>query len=264
MPGLAALGALSGEVTSVSCASAGNCTAGGDYGDVRYLKAFVLSEVNGTWSNALRVPGIAVLSGGRGAGVVSVSCALPGNCAAVGSYLTSHGGRQGFVVSEVNGSWRRALAVPGLAALSGGGSAEVRSVSCGAPGSCAAGGYYRTGNRSHGFVVSEVNGSWQRALQVPGLAALDKAGIAEVMSVSCGAVGSCAADGDYYNGGTGSGAFVANASDGVWRMALPVRFAGRVGWPSFGQSRAAGQVTVRQAGTTLTASAEIKRSSLAR
>src|SRR5258706_14142035 len=66
VPGLAALGALSGEVTSVSCASAGNCTAGGDYGDGRYLKAFVLSEVNGTWSNALRVPGIAVLSEGRG------------------------------------------------------------------------------------------------------------------------------------------------------------------------------------------------------
>jgi len=93
----------------------------------------------------------------------------------------------------------------------------------------ALGGYYRTGNRSHGFVVSEVNGSWQRALQVPGLAALDKAGIAEVMSVSCGAVGSCAAGRDYHNGGTGSGAFVANASDGVWRMALPVRFASRVG-----------------------------------
>jgi hypothetical protein len=132
VPGLAALGALSGEVTSVSCASAGNCAAGGGYGDGRYARAFVLSEVSGTWSNALRVPGIDVLSGGRGAGVVSVSCALPGNCAAVGSYMTSHGGLQGFVVSEVNGSWRRALAVPGLAALSGGRSAEVRSVSCGA------------------------------------------------------------------------------------------------------------------------------------
>src|SRR5262245_59394988 len=140
--------------------------------------------------------------------------------------MSSHGGRQGFVVSEVNGSWGRAMAVPGLAALSRGGSAEVRSVSCGGPGSCAAGGFYRTGKRSHGFVVSEVNGSWQRALQVPGLASLDKAGNAGVMSVSCGAPGSCAAGGQY--GGTGSGAFVANASDGVWRKALPVRFAGKV------------------------------------
>ncbi len=229
VPGLAALGALSGEVTSVSCASAGNCAAGGDYGDGRYLRAFVINEVNGIWSNALRVPGIDVLSGGRGAGVVSVSCAGPGNCAAAGSYMTSRGGLQGFVVSEVNGSWRRALAVPGLAALSGGATAEVRSVSCGAPGSCGAGGYYMTGNRRHGFVVSEVNGSWQKALQVPGLAALDKAGIAETMSVSCSAAGSCAAGGNYYNDGIGSGAFVVSASNGLWRTALPVRFASKVG-----------------------------------
>ena len=64
-------------------------------------------------------------------------------------------------------------------------------------------------------LVSEVNGSWQRALQVPGLAALDKAGIAEVMSVSCSAAGRCAAGGDYYNGGIGSVAFMVTASDGL-------------------------------------------------
>ena len=40
-------------------------------------------------------------------------------------------------------------------------------------------------------------GSWGRAIEVPGLAALNKGGDAEVTSVSCASAGSCAAGGDY-------------------------------------------------------------------
>ena len=40
-------------------------------------------------------------------------------------------------------------------------------------------------------------GSWGRAIEVPGLAALDKVGGAVVVSVSCGSAGSCAAGGEY-------------------------------------------------------------------
>ena len=46
--------------------------------------------------------------------------------------------------------------------------AQVSSVSCGAPGSCAAGGYY-TGwhSRLLGFVAVERHGTWGRAVEVP-------------------------------------------------------------------------------------------------
>src|SRR5258706_12841609 len=44
-------------------------------------------------------------------------------------------------------------------------------------------------------------GSWGRAIEVPGLAALDKVGGAVVVSVSCGSAGNCAAGGDYWNHG---------------------------------------------------------------
>src|SRR5262252_4023203 len=50
-------------VTSVSCASAGNCAAGGLYTDRSgHRQAFVASQANGTWHAAVEVPGTAALN----------------------------------------------------------------------------------------------------------------------------------------------------------------------------------------------------------
>src|SRR5262250_1816619 len=99
------------------------------------------------------------------------------------------------------GSWGRAIEVPGLAALDKAGGADVVSVSCGSAGNCAAGGYYTRHGRYQGWVVSEANGRWGRAIEVPGLGALDAGafpgGGAYVSSVSCGSAGNCAAGGSY-------------------------------------------------------------------
>jgi hypothetical protein len=59
------------------------------------------------------------------------------------------------VVSERNGSWGKAIEVPGSGALNTGGHAQVMSVSCTSAGYCAAGGYYldRSG-ADQAFVVS--------------------------------------------------------------------------------------------------------------
>jgi hypothetical protein len=88
------------------------------------------------------VPGLHTLNAGRYAEVNSVSCASAGNCAAGGDYRGRHGHVQGFVVSEKNGVWGRAIEVPGLAALNKGGDASVSSVSCASLRRCAAGGSY--------------------------------------------------------------------------------------------------------------------------
>jgi len=62
--------------------------------------------------------------------------------------------------------------VPGLGALNKGGDAIVKSVSCAAAGSCAAGGFYLDGDgNEHGFVVVERNGRWGMAIDMPGPAA---------------------------------------------------------------------------------------------
>ena len=100
------------------------------------------------------------------------------------------------------GSWGRAIGVPGLAALNKGGFASVRSVSCASPDYCAAGGDYFDGHgHSHGFVVVERNGRWNKAIGVPGLGRLNKGGDAAVGSVSCPSPGHCTAAGIYRRSG---------------------------------------------------------------
>jgi len=168
------------DLSSVSCANAGNCTAAG--------VSVAVSQHDGRWGKAENIPGLPK----NDAIIESVSCAAPGDCVVAGSA----GG--GFVVSQHNGKWRKAEPVPGLAALSTGNFSYVLSVSCGTPGNCGAGGYYGThGGFLSAFLVSEDNGVWGKAEQVPGLAALGKHGVGEINSVSCASAGNCSAGGFY-------------------------------------------------------------------
>ncbi len=225
IPGTAALntGGYAG-LNSVSCASAGNCTTAGYYYDSSgHYQAFAASQVNGTWHNAIEIPGTAALNTGGSANINSVSCTSPGNCTAAGYYYDSSQHYQAFAASQVNGTWHNAIEIPGTAALNTGGSAALNSVSCAAAGNCAAGGYYYdgAGNRQ-AFVTSEVNGTWQPAIEVPGTAALNAGGTAEVDSVSCTSAGNCAAGG-YYTDGAGHGhAFVTNQVNGTWQQAIEI------------------------------------------
>ncbi|SRR6266487_1263020 len=101
----------------------------------------------------------------------------------------------------VAGSWGRPIEVPGLRALAKAHDTSVNSVSCASTGNCAAGGDYKDGNgHLQGFVVSEKNGVWGQAIEVPGLGALNTARNATVVSVSCASAGNCAAGGSYTNG----------------------------------------------------------------
>jgi myo-inositol catabolism protein IolC len=229
VPGSAALN-LGGfaAVYSVSCAAAGSCAAGGYYHDgigsgFGSEQAFVVSEKNGVWGKAVEVPGSAALNLGGLAEVYSVSCAVPGSCAAGGYYFDSSFRQQAFVVSEKNGVWGKAVEVPGSAALNLSGNALVSSVSCAAAGSCAAGGRYHDGSgHEQAFVVSEKNGVWGKAIEVPVSAALNLGGLAAVYEVSCAAAGSCAAGGYYADGPSHYQAFVVSEKKGVWGKAVEV------------------------------------------
>ena len=59
-------------INSVSCASAGNCSAGGYTSAQATCQAFVVSEVDGTWGTAKEVPGTAALNQGGDAGRLGV------------------------------------------------------------------------------------------------------------------------------------------------------------------------------------------------
>jgi hypothetical protein len=219
---------------SLSCPSAGNCVGAGE-SDVDG-PAFVVNERNGRWFNAIGEPGVGAPT--------TVSCGSAGNCVAVGG---------GSVVAEQNGRWGKAMAIPGLAALGGG---SVNTVSCSAAGDCVAGGSYVPSSDSNGeaWLVSESNGHWGKAFEVPGIAALNNAPVAsgnnaEVTVVSCPSPGNCSAGG-YYTNTRGPTLFVVSEGDGHWGKAHQVPGTGITGdgvWymeamscPSAGNCAAAG------------------------
>src|SRR5262249_7189252 len=225
VPGSETLNAGGGATaTSVSCASSGNCAAGGRYRDGSgRVQGVVGSKANGTWGNAIEVPGLGTLNTRGNASVYSVSCATAGNCAAVGSWEEGSARVQVFVVSQRNGTWNNAIKIPGSGILNAGGFADIKTVSCRSAGNCAAGGTYTDGaGHFQAFVVSETNGTWGRAIEVPGLAALNTSGAAGVSPVSCATAGNCAAVGTYKDDAGHFQAFVVSQTNGTWGNAIEV------------------------------------------
>ena len=211
------------DVVSIACTTAGNCSAGGLYQASAGTEAMVVDEVNGTWGIAQEVPGTAVLNAGGDAEVRSISCASAGNCSAGGYYDDSKGMTQAFVADEVNGVWGNAREVPGTGALNAQGFAQIDAVSCKSAGNCSAGGEYTdSGNHTQAFVVNRVNGTWHTAREVPGTAALNVDGIAEVHSLSCAAAGNCAAVGRYRDSAGHFQAFVVTETSGTWHTAREI------------------------------------------
>ena len=101
------------QINSISCASAGNCSAAGSIGYWKVSQPFVVSERNGRWGRAAPVPGLARLHEGL-AGLSSVSCASPGNCSAGGVYGTVFYGRgYALVVRQEHGTWGTAQKLAG-------------------------------------------------------------------------------------------------------------------------------------------------------
>ena len=231
VPGTAALNTAGrARVNAVSCAAPGDCSAGGYYGDAfDHQQAFVADETGGTWGTAIEVPGTAALNRGNpGAAILSVSCAAAGDCSAGGVYSDAAGHRQAFVVTETGGTWGKAIEVPGSGALNAGGSAQINSVSCGAVGDCAAAGYYASSSpggipATQAMIVTETGGTWGTAKEVPGTAALNSGGSAQVYSVSCAAAGNCSAGGGYTNSTPATQAFVVTETGGTWGTAKAVR-----------------------------------------
>ncbi len=228
LPGIHDLYALSSEILTVSCSSAGNCAAGGDYIDYSGDdNAMLIGEHNGHWSKVFEVTGKSFNFGGE-AQVTSVSCPSDGDCVAVGFYSTGHSNQTTtFFVSERNGRWGKVQQFPGMTRLNTAGYARMDAVSCGSAGNCSAGGFYTKGRLSQALVVSERNGRWGRALAVPGIAAVNLGGAANVQSVSCASAGNCAAGGYYeaskYNGTTAKWqAFAVNERHGRWGKATPL------------------------------------------
>jgi hypothetical protein len=198
VPEMSMLNATRSEADSVSCPSAGNCGVAGTYTDGQgNQQVFIASEVNGTWGTPQQVPGTGALNTGGNAVVNQISCGFPGTCAVVGFYTGKNGGRHGFVADEKHGTWQAVRKLAGTGTISTSTDIEAATVSCSSAGNCAGGGFALTGKVAHLFVVSEVNGRWGKARELPGSASLSKGELGGVTSVSCATPGNCVAGGLY-------------------------------------------------------------------
>ena len=94
-----------GAFYSVSCASAGNCTAVGHFmNSYGYYEAFTMTSITGEWETAkpqVFPDGIQYKSE-PDASLSSVSCVLPGNCTAVGKFRNRSTNDAAFTMTSVD------------------------------------------------------------------------------------------------------------------------------------------------------------------
>jgi Bacterial Ig-like domain (group 3) len=218
IPGLNALNAGgNAKVSSVACATPGNCAAVGSYTDASgNLLPFVADEKNGTWGNAQTLD-FATLGGKSKAEALSVSCVSAGNCSAVG-YISPAGFVAAFTADEKGGTWGRATLIPGLAGME----SEAGSVTCPSAGSCAADGFVLTGGAVEPFTVAQTNGTWGTASVVPGVTGLNVGKNAGATSISCATATSCAASGSYTDAHGDFPSWLSSTNgQGAWNNAMP-------------------------------------------
>ncbi len=197
--------------TGLSCPSAGNCTAVGGYVDANSdFQGGIFTERGGNWSNGIKAPVPANAGPNTDAmelnnPMTAVSCAAPAECAAVGFYVMSRSKTQhGLLLAEHQGKWKAsALVLPRGTHTPGG--VFLTSVSCPSRGNCVAVGYYGDHGKTHGLVVRERGGKWQRAVNaaLPKDAAPATRSHTFLTSVTCPSAHLCLAGG-YYPQRTGA------------------------------------------------------------
>jgi hypothetical protein len=213
-----------GGVTSLSCVSAGNCVAAGYYADSSHGDhIYTATERNGTWQKAEQVPGLAALHIGGYIIAVTLSCASSGNCALGGQYDVKDGATEAMIATEKNGTWGDIEEVPGTGALNAEGTASTNYVSCPSAGKCVAvGSYQDKNNHAELFVISESNGHWGTAAQMPGIAGLNADGRADIGGLSCPSAGNCVTGGQYTDKNNHAQAYVESEKNGHWGNAEEV------------------------------------------
>jgi hypothetical protein len=154
----------------------------------------------------------------------ALSCSSFGNCVAGGGYEDKSGNFDPMVVIDNSGRWSRGveLKLPDDAPASV--FATAASVSCTRTGDCVAAGSYPepTANFGRAFAAAEAAGTWHQAteLKLPSGAAWPPQ--AQVSAVSCRALGSCLAVGDYLDSMQNVQAMMLTESNGSWHRATEI------------------------------------------
>lgn len=216
------------SVETVSCASAGNCVAAGNYGlsDGSY-QPFYDVETSGTWSQAKQVtlPSNA-LGTGQNSEVMSISCPSVGNCSAIGTYLdatTNLGQVLGFTLKETSGTWSNATQIVLPSSANTNPYLQVHQIACASAGNCTAvGSYVNSNGNTVALLLNETSGSWATAL-TPALPANASAYAGAVLGeVTCTSVGNCTAFGTYTNNAGAIEPLAVSEVSGKWSRGVGI------------------------------------------
>jgi len=238
------------SLTDVSCGAVGACVVVGSYlGQDQLTHGLIVTLAFGSWSavDASMPPNAGGPKPLDGAQLAHVTCPSPDSCMATGTYTDTTGNRYSVVDTDAGGSWSAMelpfgessfdTVVPVVACpeadycvVAGEGEADVlaagawslsstgvdaTSVSCDAPGDCAAvGGAWPTVGS-----LATLSGNVWTTVATPLPADAVSPPEATVLSVSCGGTGSCQAVGYYQVQPPSSqvtAGFIDTLSGGTW------------------------------------------------
>ena len=187
-----------GTAFSVSCASPGNCTAGGFFSNYFHQQiAFYVTETGGIWGTTSFVANTSGITEPLAlpftSAVGSISCWAPGLCAGGGFYEDSSFHVQSLLY--LNGD---AFPLASVQALNVGNASFITSVSCDATGYCGAVGIYSDASgHSQPFALNGgVHGFTTSAVAIP-ISDTAIGGVSgDLTSVACPSDGTCSAVGN--------------------------------------------------------------------
>jgi hypothetical protein len=164
-------GAGFGGLDAIACVAVGNCNAIGWFqkSSKAAPKLAFLGEKHGRWEGAWQEkPLPSNLDRSSGVSFGELACTAPGDCVALGSYQDKNYATVGIVLTQRHGVWGRILE-PRLPANAGsGGLINLASLSCPSTGNCTIiGGYFDTKRSQQGFALTERNGKWGKAVELP-------------------------------------------------------------------------------------------------
>lgn len=227
-----ATGLQEGYLPALSCPSVGNCVAAGAYLDAHATtQGLFLNEVAGRWRAPTTLVPPANAASNPQVTIYAVSCAVTGNCAAVGSYQVQSGAAQAFVGNEVAGTWQRARAVAlPVGALGSGQLAQLHSVVCSAKGNCSAVGTYLNNATPHartqGLVLNEVRGTWRRGVKVTLPAGANANPYVVLGQLACASAGNCSGVGSYIDASNATHGLIVNEVAGAWQPGTSLKLPG--------------------------------------
>jgi hypothetical protein len=198
------------RLNAVACPAPGYCVVVGSFRDAqRHTQAFWDEESDGTWLPARE--GAAALNAGGNASAWSVSCPVAMDCTIAGWYTNSSGTDEGFVQSEVHGTWNPATAISANQGPDVG--AQLTDVACASPVTCVAVGTALPSDGSlQAFAVQDSGAGWGASVSV----APRDTSFSSPTALACPSTTSCVVGGSYADPAGGFGSFVTSLGPTGW------------------------------------------------